>query len=185
MDGTRRDDRGDRSAEGYVVGRERTPETSPFVRAELGYVAGRERRLWHVILGVAMILGGVALLASRADWLDLGSLWHWWPLILIGLGVSKLLFDRAEERGGGIWLLAAGVYCGIGVWEPYGLSWATGWPVMIVAAGASFLLGGAGWAGCVESDGSRRPSGSATGDSGVASAGLPGSADGTEVRRGN
>ncbi|MGH9381929.1 MAG: LiaF transmembrane domain-containing protein [Thermoanaerobaculia bacterium] len=165
MNGTQRDDRGDRSAEDYV--------------------AGRERRLWHVILGVALILGGVALLASRAEWLDLGSIWHWWPLILIGLGVSKLLFDRAEERGGAIWLLAAGVYCGIGVWEPYGLSWATGWPVMIVAAGVSFLLGGAGWAACVVIDGPRRSSNSATGDSSVAGRALHGPADGKEVRHGN
>lgn len=127
MNGTRKDDHGDRSAEDYIF--------------------GRERAAWHAILGVALILGGLALLAARAEWLDLGPIWRWWPLILIGLGLAKLVFDRAEERSGAIWLLAAGVYCGIGVWEPYGLSWATGWPVMLVAAGVSFLLGGAGWAG--------------------------------------
>lgn len=117
-----------------------------------------DRSAWHAILGVALILGGLALLASRADWLDLGPIWRWWPLVLIGLGLSKLAFDRPEERSGGIWLLAAGLYCGIGVWEPYGLSWATGWPVMIVALGASFLLDGSGWArGCM-GGGGRRPS---------------------------
>lgn len=115
------------------------------------------RSTWHILLGVAFILGGLALLVGRVGWLDIGPLWSWWPLVLIGLGLAKLLFDRGEEREGGIWLLAAGIYCGIGVWEPYGLSWATGWPVMIVAVGVTMLLENKGFGGgCGHRRGRRR-----------------------------
>lgn len=106
------------------------------------------RSTWHVLLGVAFILGGLTLLAERAGWLDIGPLWQWWPLILIGLGLARLLFDRSEDRVDGIWLLAAGIYCGVGVWRPYGLSWATGWPVMVVALGVTLLLENTSFGGC-------------------------------------
>jgi hypothetical protein len=121
------------------------------------------RSAWHALLGVAFILGGLALLADRAGWLDIGPLWHWWPLILMVLGLARLIFDRPDERSGGIWLLAAGIYCGIGVWEPYGLSWVTGWPVMVVALGATLLFESTPFGGCERPR--RRTDGAAGSDS--------------------
>lgn len=101
----------------------------------------------HGLLGVAFIVGGLVLLASRVGWLDIGPLREWWPLLVIGVGLALLawgLVDRSADLEGGVWVLAAGVYGAVGVWQPYGLSWATGWPVMIVALGVTFLLESAG-----------------------------------------
>lgn len=94
------------------------------------------RSPWHAILGGALILGGLALLAERAGMVEIAVVWDYWPLIPIGLGAAGLLFARRGERSGGFWLLVAGLYCAMGTWNLFGLSWGTGWPIFLVAGGA-------------------------------------------------
>lgn len=99
-----------------------------------------ERSRWNAIIGAVLILAGVALLADRAGVLDIGIVWDYWPLIPIGLGATGLLFAPPGERSGGFWLLTGGIYSAIGVWGLFGLSWATGWPIFLVAAGFQVLI---------------------------------------------
>jgi len=107
---------------------------------------GRQRRgetrgsSWHAILGGALILAGLALLAERAGVVDIGVVWEHWPLIPIVVGAAGLLFAPSGERWGGFWLLVSGLYCAIGVWNPFGLSWGSAWPIFLVAVGIQMLV---------------------------------------------
>jgi hypothetical protein len=48
--------------------------------------------------------------------------------------------SRHLDRSGGIWLLATGLYCLVGVFELFGLGWGSAWPIFVIAAGLSFLV---------------------------------------------
>lgn len=46
------------------------------------------------LLGLGAIFLGVLFLADNLDWFDVDPLLDWWPLLLVGFGVSKLLAGR-------------------------------------------------------------------------------------------
>jgi hypothetical protein len=61
------------------------------------------------------------------------------PLIALGLW-GLVLPSRHLDRSGGIWLIASGLYCLIGVFDLLGLSWGTAWPIFVIASGLGFLV---------------------------------------------
>lgn len=88
--------------------------------------------------GIILILIGLVFLAGNLDLgvrLDIGRLW---PLILIGIGGSKLLFPGDGVRASGLPLLLIG---SIFLAHNYGvISLRQSWPLFIVAAGLSVLV---------------------------------------------
>jgi len=55
------------------------------------------RRGGRIIAGSVLLLAGLALLLRNAGLLPIGSLWQYWPVILIAAGVAKLLNARPEQ----------------------------------------------------------------------------------------
>jgi hypothetical protein len=99
--------------------------------------AGRSR----LVLGLFLLaLGGIMLAINLGYEMPLGW-WRYFPVPLIALGVWGLaLPSRHLDRSGGIWLLATGLYCLIGVFDLFGLGWGTAWPIFVIASGFSFLV---------------------------------------------
>ena len=98
------------------------------------------RATWRAVIGAALVLAGVAMLADRIGWVDVGSIWNYWPLIPIGVGAIGLMVSRPSEWSGPFWVLMAGVYCAVSHWGLWGLSWMTAWPIFFVAAGIVMLF---------------------------------------------
>jgi hypothetical protein len=103
--------------------------------------AGRSR----LVLGLFLLaLGGLMLAVNLGYQMPI----HWWrffPVPLMALGLWGLIVpSRHLDRSGGIWLLATGLYCLIGVFGLFSLGWGTAWPVFVIAAGVSFLVRDAG-----------------------------------------
>jgi hypothetical protein len=88
--------------------------------------------------GLVLIAIGLVFLAGNLDLgirLDIGRLW---PLILIGIGGSKLLFPGDGVRASGLPLLLIG---SIFLAHNYRvISLRQSWPLFIVAAGLSVLV---------------------------------------------
>ena len=92
------------------------------------------------IFGLGILLGGVLLTLGNLDVLEVGDYWRFWPVLLIGLGLSHLV-NRGDSRkvGWGIfWILAGGIllldklgYIAFDVWDL--------WPVALVFAGGNLL----------------------------------------------
>jgi hypothetical protein len=99
--------------------------------------AGRSR----LVLGLFLLaLGGVMLAVNLGYEIPLGW-WRFFPVPLIALGVWGLVLpSRHLDRSGGIWLLATGLYCLVGVFDLFGLGWGTAWPIFVIASGLSFLV---------------------------------------------
>jgi len=93
-------------------------------------------RLW---LGVFLIGLGILFLLAQLDVFRTTAIGELWPLLILGLGVIRAAFGRGRHRWGGFWLIVTGIYCSIGVWSLFGLSWHNAWPIFVIAAGVSIL----------------------------------------------
>ena len=84
--------------------------------------AGRSR----LVLGLFLLaLGGVMLAVNLGYEMPTGW-WRYFPVPLIALGLWGLVVpSRHLDRSGGIWLLATGLYCLVGVFRLFGLGWGT------------------------------------------------------------
>ena len=104
----------------------------------------RQRRS-QVASGVLLIVVGLTFLAGQMGWpvaraLDFGRIW---PVLFVVLGVGRVLVPADSGTGGrtsGLWLIFVGVVFLLHNYEV--LSLAQSWPLFIVLAGASLLLGG-------------------------------------------
>jgi len=93
----------------------------------------------HVLVGLAIMLVGVALMTDRGDGWNLEPS-GWWPLLLLFLGALRMIDPglrrgRRRSRRGGLWLLAVGTWGLVSEAELFGLDYSTSWPLLIIAAG--------------------------------------------------
>ncbi len=89
--------------------------------------------------GVVLILIGTLFLLDHLNIVHVDAFWRFWPLLLIALGLAK--FVNEGRRVGGVMLVLVGVFFML---ENLGfrmLTWATLWPVLIIAAGVAMIWG--------------------------------------------
>lgn len=121
----------------------------------------RNSTIGRTILGLYLILIGGLLFTSNLGFEIPRGIWSYWPFLLIAGGGAKLAFggDR-DSWGEGFWLMLSGLYCWISVWNLWGLSWGTAWPIFVVAGGLSMVLdnwlGGGSRNRCRKPDGEER-----------------------------
>ncbi len=94
----------------------------------------------RLIWGLFLIAIGAMLLAVNLGWEVPRGVWNYWPFLLIAMGTAKMLFGRANGGGGGFWLILAGLYGWISIWNVGGLTWGTAWPIFVIAGGLSVIL---------------------------------------------
>ncbi len=89
----------------------------------------------HLVFGLMLIVGGIVLTLNG---LDIAYVFGLWPLILVGLGISRILDACcAERRRSGAWLLAIGSWCALN--EFTALRYRDTWPLLLVAVGALII----------------------------------------------
>ena len=95
----------------------------------------------QLIWGFFFIAIGGLLLAANLGWMSPRGIWSYWPFLLMAMGSAKLLFGgNAESAGNGFWLVLAGLYGWISIWNIWGLHWGTAWPIFVIAGGLSLLF---------------------------------------------
>lgn len=101
----------------------------------------RNRNQSRLVVGLFLIALGAVLLAVNLGYELPHGWWRFYPFVLIGFGALGVFFpSRHLDRAGGVWLLAAGLYCLEGVFDLLELGWGGAWPVFVIAAGVSFIL---------------------------------------------
>lgn len=94
-----------------------------------------------LVVGLFLIALGALFLADNVGFEIPGSVWKYWPFLLIAMGVARWGFGGDDdERRGGYWLIATGLYGWVSVFGLFGLGWGTAWPLMLVAVGLSMVF---------------------------------------------
>lgn len=95
----------------------------------------------RLIWGAFLIAIGAMLLAVNLGMEVPRGVWNYWPFLLIAMGAAKMILGSdGESSGGGFWLMLAGLYGWICIWNVWGLDWGTAWPIFVIASGISVLL---------------------------------------------
>ncbi len=93
-----------------------------------------KRGFWGVFL---MAIGGVFLL-EQLGYVAVPSLWKLWPVVLLIVGVSSV-FEGKPGNAAMMALMGLAFFAAEFGW--WGLTWATFWPLLIVAVGVGILIG--------------------------------------------
>ncbi len=93
------------------------------------------------------ILGGILILLGTALLLDQYHVWTfgriistWWPLILIGLGISSLVSSRGSSLSGYMLLLIGGIFQAQRLDLVTGNIWSYLWPLVLIFIGLHILF---------------------------------------------
>jgi len=97
----------------------------------------RSRRSSRILWGVLLMALGGALLLDRAGVLGVPALWELWPGILVVIGVNHL-FCRRPGSGATMMLMGLAFFSAEFGWM--GLTWATFWPLLLVAVGVGIVI---------------------------------------------
>ncbi|MBI5647189.1 MAG: hypothetical protein HY962_09690 [Ignavibacteriae bacterium] len=93
-----------------------------------------------VLTGVLIMAAGVLLLLSNFRLLDIGSVWSYWPLIIVAVGLDKLVTAaNSKQRGEGVWLTFVGGWLLVSVQHIFGLTFGTSWPILLVGFGIGMV----------------------------------------------
>ena len=94
-----------------------------------------------LVIGLVLLVVGVATFLETADLWDSGSLWSYWPLILVAIGVANETDAiRRRKSDGSFIMLGIGVWLFAGSFGLFGLSYYEAMPLAIVVAGLGVLL---------------------------------------------
>ncbi len=92
-------------------------------------------------LGIILIIFGIAIIFDQLGLWNLGRVIStWWPLLLIGIGCSKLSRDSASKTSG-ITFIIIGIFFQIREFHIFNFNLMRFfWPAIIIAIGVSLLL---------------------------------------------
>jgi hypothetical protein len=97
----------------------------------------RRQLLWGLIL----IGFGTVFFLDRADLFEVDQLWHYWPLLLVIMGVNKMIgYPTARHFTGGLWLAFVGVWLFANFEHLYGMTFHNSWPLLIIAVGVKMII---------------------------------------------
>jgi predicted membrane protein len=98
------------------------------------------------MFGGAIVLVGVLFLLQNLGYLYVGSLWKYWPVILIAIGIAKLVEGPGTERrmgGLAIALIGAVLLTNMLGFLPW-MTWRMLWPLWLIFWGILILTRGFG-----------------------------------------
>lgn len=89
-------------------------------------------RIHRVVIGVGLATLGVLLLLDRSGMLVDQTIGRWWPLILVGLGMARIV-KPGRRRRSGLWLVFIGMWLLVDQLDIMAAH--DSWPFIIVFAG--------------------------------------------------
>ena len=93
-----------------------------------------------LIAGTILLAVGLLFLLNNFDFIYLGPIKNFWPLIVIAIGVTKFLTAEhpVERRKGGWWMLI-GLWLLVSTVHLYGFSFHNSWPLLLIVLGINSI----------------------------------------------
>ncbi len=90
--------------------------------------------------GLIMITAGAAFMLINTGVLDRSFYGKWWTVMPVVFGVTRLVTGRsAKALSEGVFLVIIGGWFMAAVTHWQGITWSNGWPLALIAVGASTL----------------------------------------------
>lgn len=94
----------------------------------------------QLIFGTVLILAGAAMFLDNWDIVNIGPIWRYWPLLVIGFaGVKFFYAGSREEEGSALWTLIIGLWLLVSFLHLWDLGFRETWPAVFIAFGVSML----------------------------------------------
>lgn len=95
----------------------------------------------QIVWGLLLVALGVGLFLDQIGMFDIERLWHYWPLLLVLIGVNRMIgYPSARDFTSGLWTACVGAWL-FAVFEgDYGLTFYNSWPVFIIISGVAMVL---------------------------------------------
>lgn len=91
----------------------------------------------RLVFGLLLIFLGVVFTLDQLDWVDADAVLRFWPLFLVGVGASKLLWPASGgSRVAGLLLIAVGTWLLLEIFDVVYFSFWDYWPLILVVIGA-------------------------------------------------
>ena len=95
------------------------------------------RRPNGLVPGVILVVIGSVFLLDHMGIIHADSLWKFWPMAILAVGIVKL--TQPGEKGLGVGFLVAGALLQLHLLGVLRFSWATVWPFLLILAGLSLI----------------------------------------------
>lgn len=97
----------------------------------------RKQMMW----GVVLIVLGIIFLLDRLYIVDAETLWHYWPLLLVVVGINQTIgYPTARQFRNGLWTIFTGLWL-FAVFEGlFGLTFRNSWPLFLLVWGVLMVL---------------------------------------------
>ena len=108
-----------------------------------------------VVAGTILLAVGMLFLLNNLDFIYIGPVGHYWPLIIVAIGVTKFLAaDHPADRRQGGWWVFIGLWLLVSTTYMYGLNFHNSWPILLIILGLNSL-----WKALVPQSDCRHPKG--------------------------
>jgi hypothetical protein len=95
----------------------------------------------QVMWGLVLVALGIGLFLDQMGMLDIEHLWHYWPLIMVVVGVNRMIgYPSARDFTGGLWTACIGAWLYAVFDGDWGLTFYNSWPVFIIISGLTMVL---------------------------------------------
>jgi hypothetical protein len=97
----------------------------------------RKQMMW----GLVLIVLGIIFLLDRLYIVDAETLWHYWPLLLVVVGINQTIgYPTARQFRNGLWTIFTGLWL-FAVFEGlFGLTFRNSWPLFLLVWGVLMVL---------------------------------------------
>ena len=96
---------------------------------------------YQMVWGAVIIATGVLFLLDRTGQLDVGHLWHYWPLFLGFAGISNLVPPTTPKLVlSGLSSITVAAWFFVSIEHVWGLGFHNSWPIFIIMWGVKVVL---------------------------------------------
>jgi len=100
----------------------------------------RHRSNGSLAAGIVLLTVGFVLMLQNFNLFYIGSVWSYWMLIFVIIGVVKIATARNKKHfGEGVWWIFMGLWLYVSIKHVYGLGFGDTWPAIIIAIGVSII----------------------------------------------
>lgn len=94
----------------------------------------------QILWGGSLLLLGTILLLDNLEIVQLGSIWRYWPFLIVAVGVGKFLqASDPPERRSAAWWVFLGLWLYISIFKVFGFGFQDSWPFLLIAWGIGMV----------------------------------------------